>query len=144
MTAQTPKWIIGVCIFQASLLIIAGLLAWSAPHLLFASEGYRTVARGIIGIAGALAIGLGAGLLTSSIRANIGELIGSLRVAVIAYFGIPAVVFFNLGAVEPLRETFGVNVFILIGLSLALFLAPAALALFHLQRTRDAQATQSA
>ena len=129
MIGTVPNWIKAVCITNGVSLLILGTLSWLAPQLLFGAEGYRTVARGIIGLLGSLCLGLSLSLLWVSTRKQLLEVAGTLRVLVIGYFGIPAVLLFNFGAVEPIRETSGVNVFVLLGISTLVLLLPATLAL---------------
>lgn len=130
---RLPAWVRATGFGVGALLLGGGALCWMVPHALFGPEGYRTVARGIIGLLGGLAMGLGASIALAASRREAGALCGGLRAAFLALAGIPAVVFFNFGAVEPLREATGVNLLMLAAGALLLAL-PCHLALRVLRR----------
>lgn len=132
MPMTIPVWARGACLYLAAACLVPGALCWAAPHLLFGPEGYRTVARGVIGGLGALLLGIGASLAWSAARSRVEAAVGVLRALVVALAGVPAVALYNMGALEPLRLATGVNLFAVIGGVLAFLLLPACLVLFAL------------
>jgi hypothetical protein len=127
-------WVQTTVLVYALFFLFFGLICWVAPHWLFSSEGFRTVSRAIIGILGSMSIGLGLFAGVASFGQTYVEWLAYLRIMMLVFASLPAVAFVNLGAVEPLRQATGVDVFTLIGINFSCFLVPVSLAFFALKR----------
>ncbi len=134
MKGAPPLWIATVVLITGVLFTAFGGLCWTVPHLLFSSEGYRTVSRAVIGILGAMSMGVGLCTLLALCTRDLAAMLACLRITVFVLASGPAIAFFNLGAVEPLRFVTGINIFLLVGINLILLLLPASLALLGLRK----------
>ena len=137
MRRTPPFWTTTVTFLLAIAFLGFGVMCCTVPHLLFSSEGYRTVARGIIGMLGAMSMGLGYFTLLAVRKKKLSDMLAYLKVIIFALACGPAIALFNIGALEPIRQATGINVFVFVGINLFVFLCPAALAFFGLSNFKS-------
>lgn len=134
MKSNTHLLIVVAVYWLSVVYLVAGALCWLTPNLIFGTEGYRTVARGIIGTLGGFSMSIGICAMLATLRQNAFEMVVLLRIIIINIAVMPAVIFYNMGALEPLRQSSGFNIFSFVGTIFLFILLPACLAFFALKK----------
>jgi len=105
-------WIRGLAVAGAVFAVVVGL----APHLVFGSESYRTVARLPMALLAGAALAVSGSLALAVSRNNRDELHASIRTTLLWMILVPPALTYNIGALDGLKECYGVTAFGLMGL----------------------------
>lgn len=136
---RAPQWTVGLAFVWSITALAVGLCLVVVPQYLLAEEGYRTVMRGLAAAFGMLLVTVGIQGFAHARTREPAKLAATHRL-----FGgwallLPAVLLTNLGAVEPIRMVYGVNVLMLVGISMLFIGTPAMLAAQVLRRLEHAE-----